>query len=105
MWGATPTAAPDVDDLSGHLIFDFGHLGLDLLHDLRSISHHIFVDGSLGLFALELRMAHQYLANLCFGELPTKLDEVDLIMLVLRQYLDSADEIVSESDLGDPIQF
>ena len=52
MWGATPTAAPDLDDLSGHLIFSFGHLGLDLLHYLRSISHHVFVDGSLGLFAL-----------------------------------------------------
>jgi hypothetical protein len=63
------------------------------------------VDGSLSLFTLKLRMAHQYLANLCFSELATQLDQLDRVVLVLRQYLNSADEIVSESDLCDPIQF
>ena len=102
--GGDPIAAPGVDDLSGHHV-DLGHLGLDLLHDLRSISDHVFVDGSLSLFTLELWVGDQYLSHLALGELATQLDEVDLIVLVLRQYLDSADEVVSESDLGDPIQF
>ena len=36
---------PDLEDLSVYGFFNRLHLRFDLLHDLRSVSNHVFVDG------------------------------------------------------------